>query len=157
MSTIPQIARATGKSKWRRYELWIIRFILLVPAVVFTIVGLRFLADPAHAAAAAGITFDSALGLTNLRSGVGGLFLGAACITLFCLLSPRRFLSGLGFTATLMGVVLGVRLVSVVVDGTVQGSLPVLCAEGVCLVLSLLGIFLETRRQPQIAGHSQGA
>jgi hypothetical protein len=47
----------------------------------------------------------------------------------------------------MIGVVLGVRIVSVVADGTAGANLPVLFAEGVFLVLSVSGIFLETRRQ----------
>jgi hypothetical protein len=146
MNTIPQISKTTGAAKLWRYEPWLIRFILLAPALVFAFVSVRFLTDPAGAAAAAGITLDSSLGLTNLRSGIGGLFLGSASVTVFCLLSPRRLLAGLGFVATMIGVVLGVRLVSVAADGTMGASLPVLCAEGVFLSLSVLGMFLEVRR-----------
>jgi hypothetical protein len=158
MSTISPISKETGMSKLWRYEPWLVRFILLAPALVFTSIGVRFLVDPVGTAAASGFAPASALGLTNLRSGIGGLFLGAAWITLFCLLSPRRLLGGLGFVASMMGVVLGVRLVSVVVDGTARASLPVLGAEAVFLILALAGIFLERRRrQPSSAAPSPEA
>jgi hypothetical protein len=133
-------------NKWRLAP-WLLRLFLLPPALIFTVISIRFLADPAGAAGASGITFDSSVGLTNLRSGIGGLFLTAACVTWFCLFSKRRLLAGLGFVATTMGVVLAVRLVSVVIDGTVRASLPVLLAETVFLLLSLTGIFIEFRRR----------
>jgi hypothetical protein len=47
----------------------------------------------------------------------------------------------------MMGVVLAVRMVSVVVDGTARASLTVLGAEGVFLILSVIGIFIEARRR----------
>ena len=47
----------------------------------------------------------------------------------------------------MMGVVLAVRVVSVVVDGTARANLPVLCAEGVFLILSVIGIVIESRRR----------
>jgi preprotein translocase subunit SecD len=119
---------------------------------------LRFIADPARAAAASGIALDSSLGATNLRSGIGGLFLGSACVIVFCLLSTRRLLGGLWFVATMIGVVLAVRAASVVIDDTARASLPVLGAEAVLLALSLIGIFVESRRRRlQSAGGSQGA
>jgi hypothetical protein len=155
MNTVLQRSKETVSAKAWRYEPWLIRFILLAPALVFTVVSVRFLADPAGAATASGFTPDSALGLTNVRSGIGGLFLAAACITFFCLLSPRRFLIGLGFLAILLSVILGVRLVSVVVDGTASASLPVLCAEAVFLLLAVAGIFLERQQQLRNPGARQ--
>jgi hypothetical protein len=146
MNRTLQISKETGATKLWRFEPWLIRFILLAPALVFTVISVRFITDPLRAAAS-GFAADSAVGLTNLRSGIGGLFLGSACVIVFCLLSARRLLFGLGFLATMIGVVLGVRIVSVVADGTAGANLPVLGAEGVFLVLSVIGIFLETRRQ----------
>jgi len=146
MNTIPQISNGTGVTKLGRYEPWLIRFMLLAPALVFSIISVQFIADPVQAAAS-GIAPESSVGLTNLRSGLGGLFLGSACVTGFCLLSARRLLFGLSFVATMLGAVLGVRIVSVVADGTARASLPVLCAEGVFLILSVIGIFLEVWRQ----------
>jgi len=132
-----------------RFAPWLVRLLLLGPALIFALVSVRFLADPVRAAAASGIALDSPLGVTNLRSGIGGLFLAAACITVFCLLSARRLLVGLSFVATMMGV-LAVRIVSVVVDDTARASLPVLCAEGAFLLLSVMGIFIESRRRGRV-------
>jgi hypothetical protein len=147
MNKTLQILKESGGAKLWRYEPWLIRFFLLAPALVFTVISVRFITDPLRAAAAAGFAADSSVGLTNLRSGIGGLFLGSACVILFCLLSSRRLLFGLGFVATMIGVILGVRILSVVADGTAGANLPVLFAEGVFLVLSVFGVFLETRRQ----------
>jgi hypothetical protein len=158
MNTTATLSKEAEMTGLGRFAPWLVRFLLLAPALVFTLVGVRFLADPVRAAADSGIAADSPLGITNLRSGIGGLFLGAACVTVFCLLSARRLLVGLGFVATMIGVVLAVRLVSVAVDGTVRASLPVLCAEGVFLLLSVLGIFIESRRrQPGNPSAPQGA
>src|SRR5262245_59250696 len=146
VNTNPQISKETAVTKLGRYEPWLIRLMLLAPAPVFTVISVQFIADPVQAAAS-GIAPESSVGLTNLRSGLGGLSVGSACVTGFCRLSARRLLFGLGFVATMLGAVLGVRIVSVVADDTARASLPVLCAVGVFLILSVLGIFLEVWRQ----------
>jgi hypothetical protein len=158
MSESSKLSKETEMTRLWRFAPWLVRLLLLAPALVFTLVGVRFIADPVRAAAASGIALDSPLGLTNLRSGIGGLFLGSACVTVFCLLSARRLRFGLGFVATLLGIILAVRIGSVVVDDTARASLPVLCAEGIFLSLSLLGIFIEARqRQLENSRASQGA
>jgi hypothetical protein len=140
-------SRKTGMTTRWRLAPWLIRSFLLAPALVFTLISVRFIADPVRAAAASGIALESSLGMTNLRSGIGGLFLGSACVTVFCLLSTRRLLAGLSFVATMIGVVLAVRIGSVLVDDTARANLPVLGAEGVFLILSVVGIVIESRRR----------
>jgi hypothetical protein len=119
----------------------------LIPALIFLMVSMRFLTNPARAAAASGLAAQSPLGLTNLRSGIGGLFLGSACVALFCLLSMRRLLFGLSFVATMLGVVLTVRIASVLIDHTAAASTRLLVVETVFLAVSLIGVFIESRRR----------
>jgi hypothetical protein len=83
-------SKETDMAQQWRFAPWLIRFFLLAPALLFMLISVRFIADPVRAAAASGIAPDSSLGVTNLRSGIGGLFLGSACVIGFCVPASSR-------------------------------------------------------------------
>lgn len=126
---------------------WLSRLIILAVAGLFTMVSLRFILDPLHTAAASGLTIDSAIGYTNARAGIGGFPLGFAVILLFCLFSSRRLLAALALIATIDAVILAVRLYGAAHDGTFSQSAHILIPEVAILVISLLGVLMETRRR----------
>jgi hypothetical protein len=130
---------------------WINRLILLAPTLLFTLLAGRILADPVHSATEHGMSLDSPVGLTNYRSGNGGLFLALAFFTLSCLASTRRHLVGLSLVATLMGVILVLRAVSAAVDATAAEQVRLLVAEAVFLALCAAGIYLERVRRLRVA------
>lgn len=125
---------------------WLNRLILLAPTVLFVSLTVRIIADPVRSATDHGMSLASPVGVTNYRSGNGGLFLALACFTLYCLVSRRRHLVGLTLLATLMGVILVLRGVSATVDATLPEQVRLLGAEAVFLTLSTLGIVLDTMR-----------
>jgi hypothetical protein len=128
---------------------WLSRLVVLAVAGLFTMISVKFVLDPQHAAASSGITLDTAIGTTNTRAGFGGFPLGIAALLLFCLFSSRRLLAALASIATLAGVILAVRLFGAAQDGTFGQSAHLLIPETVIVVVSLLAALMETRRRAQ--------
>jgi hypothetical protein len=124
---------------------WLARVALAAAALLFLLVGSKYVFDPSGAAAASGISLPTLVGRTNMRAGVGGFFLGAALISTVCLLSRRRVRAGLWFVAGVVAPVLLVRVYGVLVDGTFGPSRRVLFSETVLLALTL-GALALTRR-----------
>jgi hypothetical protein len=126
---------------------WIGRLIVLAVAGLFTMISLKFILDPQHAAANAGIDIAPGLGTTNTRAGFGGFPLGFAVILVFCLFSSRRLLAALSSIATVAAVILAVRLFGAARDATFAQSTHLLIPEAAIAVVSLLAAAMETRRR----------
>jgi hypothetical protein len=126
---------------------WLSRLIILAVAGLFTMISLKFILDPRAAAANSGIILQPGVGYTNTRAGFGGFPLGFAAILVYCLFSARRLLAALSFIATIAAVILAVRLYGAAQDTTFSQSAHVLIPETVILVVSLLGVALETKRR----------
>jgi hypothetical protein len=126
---------------------WLGRLVVLAVAGLFTMISIKFVLDPQHAAASSGITLDTAIGTTNARAGFGGFPLGIAALLLFCLFSSRRLLTALAAIATLAGVILAVRLYGAAQDGTFGQSAHLLIPETAILLVSLFAALMETRRR----------
>jgi hypothetical protein len=135
-----------GMSFWKLSP-WLSRMVILAVAGLFAMIGFKFVSDPQHAAAGAGIMLDSAIGITNTRAGFGGFPLGFALLLVFCLFSSRRLLAALAAIATLAAVILAVRLYGAVQDGTLGESGRLLIPEVAILVVSLSTAFVERRRR----------
>ena len=131
----------------------IIRFILLPPIFIFTMISLRFMTNPVHAAGDS-VILGSAQAITHMR--VFGVFtLGYAVGLAICFFSRSRLRAGLAAVAFLMTAALIVRAVGCVIDGTsVQQEMRLFIPETVFLVLSLVGIYIETKRNSQTKGGS---
>ena len=112
-----------------------------------TMISLKFVLDPQHAAANAGIMIQPGLGFTNTRAGFGGFPLGFAAILVFCLFSSRRLLPALSSISTVAAVILAVRLYGAAEDASFSQSAHILIPEAVLLVVSLLGAVMETKRR----------
>jgi hypothetical protein len=130
---------------------WLGRLIVLGVAGLFTMISMKFVLDPQHAAAGAGIAIAPGIGTTNTRAGFGGFPLGFAVILVFCLFSPRRLLPALLAIATVSGVILAVRLFGAAMDATFAGSAHLLIPEAAILVVSLLAAAMEARRSRHLA------
>jgi hypothetical protein len=126
---------------------WLSRLIILAVAGLFMMISFKFVLDPQHAAANSGITLEPGVGYTNARAGFGGFPLGFGAILVFCLFSSRRLLAALASIATVGGVILAVRLYGAVQDATFSQSAHLLIPEAAIVVVSLLGVLMETRRR----------
>ncbi|SDR55362.1 protein of unknown function [Rhizobiales bacterium GAS113] len=126
---------------------WLNRLVILAVAALFAMIGLKFALDPQHAAASSGITLEPGPGYTTMRAGFGGFPLSFAMVLAFCLFSSRRHLAALSSIVTVSAVVLVVRLYGVEQDGTLSQNVHLLIPEVVILVISILGVLMETRRR----------
>jgi peptidoglycan/LPS O-acetylase OafA/YrhL len=135
-----------GMSFWKLSP-WLARLVILAVAALFAMISYKFVSDPQHAAAASGITLDSAIGTTNTRAGFGGFPLGFAVLLVFSLFSSRRLLAALAAIATLAAVILAVRLYGAAQDGTFGESAHLLIPEAAILVAALAAALMETRRR----------
>jgi hypothetical protein len=130
----------------KRWEPVLTRIPLVMATAIFTLISIRFLADPVGAAAATGISFTRPIGLTVGRIGFGAFPLAAAIATALCLSSPQRRLTGLQFVAILLGVALIVRIFGIAADRTLAESLRVTVNEVVMLSLVVLGMVAHSAR-----------
>jgi hypothetical protein len=122
---------------------WISKVIVLLSTVIFIVISFQPIAHLAATAAGQGIAFTSPLGPTVFRVAFAGFPLGCAAFLVNCLLSSRRTLTGLIFSALVLGIVLVVRVYSMEVDSSVQQSMPLVIAEIVLVAITLVGIALE--------------
>ena len=130
-----------------KFAPWLGRVIILAVALLYAMIGLRFVLDPQTALTHSGIAAAAGPGFTNTRTGFGGLPLCFALILFFCLFSRRRLLAGLGAIAAVMAVVLTVRAYAVGQDGTFAQNSPLFMLEGTILAIALAGLLVETRRR----------
>jgi hypothetical protein len=137
------------KTLWKLSP-FISRLVVLGVAGLFATISLKFVLDPQHAAANAGIMIEPGLGTTNTRAGFGGFPLGFAAILVFCLFSSRRLLAALLSIATVAAVILGVRLFGAARDATFAQSAHLLIPEAAIVVVSLLSAAMEARRRHRI-------
>src|SRR2546427_5358176 len=130
-----------------RFVPWLSRFVLFAATVIFSLIAVKYLADPVGTAAAFKISLGSAAAVTNMRVGFGAFPLGFAFITLGCLVSARRHLTGLWFVMTVISTATAARVLGILVDGPAHESLRVLRPEVVPLTLSSVGFVLESLRR----------
>jgi hypothetical protein len=130
------------KTVWRAAP-WISKIIILLSAGIFCMISIYPLTHPAADAASQGIAFTSPAGATFFRVSFAGFPLGCAVFLVYCLLSNRRALTGLIFSALMLGALLAVRIYGMLVDSTVQQSLPLVIPEVVLVGVTLLGIAIE--------------
>ena len=140
--------QAREKGERPAHQGWLLRSLLVLPALLFALIALKNIAHLAQEAAAVGISLDRPLAFTILRIGFGGFPLGCALFIVSCLIS-RRTLTGFLFVAILDATVLAVRTFGMVVDGTVRESMGLIIAEVVLLALALLGIVMSRSQAAQ--------
>jgi hypothetical protein len=119
---------------------------LVMVTVIFSLISIRYLSDPIHAAAAAGISFTSPGGITVARVGFAAFPLSFAIFALSCLIFPQRLLAGLYMVLTVAGVVIAVRIFGILLDHSAGESARLLLPEAVLLTLSVIAIRLESGR-----------
>ena len=128
-----------------RQSLWFNRLVLAGATILFSLIGIRYIADPISAVAPHQITLGSSEAITDMRVS-GGVFLGIAGVLLASIFSRRRLLGGIGVLALVSITVTAVRLYGVAVDGPAPFTLQVLKPEIALVLLSSLGFLLESRR-----------
>lgn len=79
---------------WWDYAPWISRAILVLPSVLFVLIGSKYFATPNQVAAGSEMTLNSPAAVTDLRV-EGAVFFALAALTVMSLLHTRRLLAGL--------------------------------------------------------------
>ena len=110
---------------------------------IFAMISFRYLVNPVHYAAAAGISFTSYGGVTVARVGFAALPLSFAILALISLVSPRWRLGGLYMVLTVNSVVIAVRILGFQLDHS-TASARLLLPETVLLILTIVAIRLES-------------
>jgi len=136
---------------------WFGRLMLMLASVLFTAIGVKFLLDPTHAAAAAGISLQTAEAATRIRVGFGAFPISFAAVVFSCLVSPRRLLTGLWIVATVVVLVTAARVLGIVADGPAAESIMLLRNEIVLIVLVGAALTLETLRRHKHAALNPAA
>lgn len=153
-STVQNYPGESSPASFPRFAIWISRVPLVLATIIFTGISLKYLFDPVRTAGQNGISFTSGVGITMGRIGFGAFPLAFAVITLSCLISMRRTLTGLYVVLTVIGAVFAVRVVGMLVDNSVKGNVHLLVPEIVLLALSYIGISIELRRRRhEMASH----
>ena len=137
------------KTLWKAAP-WISKVIVLMCAAVFIMIAVEPLAHPVANAAAQGVAFTSSLGPTVFRVSFAGFPLGCAAFLAYCLFSSRRTLTGLIFSALVLGILLLVRIYGMEIDSTVQQSMPLVKPEIVLVAITLAGIAIEMGRRSYV-------
>ncbi len=68
----------------------LLRVLVMLPAVLFVMMGLRWITDPAGAATALGMTLLDGVGRSSQIGDVGALFLSMGMMMLLALITARR-------------------------------------------------------------------
>ncbi len=68
----------------------LLRVLVMLPAVLFVVMGLRWITDPAAAATALGMTLMDGVGRSSQIGDVGALFLSMGMMMLLALITARR-------------------------------------------------------------------
>ena len=133
------------KTNFRAVELFT-RIPLVAFTVILTMIAFRYMANPVHAAAAAGIAFTSPGGITVARVGFAGFPLAFAAFFTECLFSERRILFGLRTELMLLGIVMGVRVFGMLLAHSAE-SARLLIPETAMAFLCVFAIRLEINRR----------
>jgi hypothetical protein len=133
-------------AQYSRFAPWMNRVVLTAASLIFSMIGLRFIANPIGTSAARGMMLTTGLGATTARVGFGAIPLAVAVFCFACLLSPRRQRAGVSLVATLLATVIAVRLFGVAADGAAPESVRLFVPEAVILALSLGGLLLDEAR-----------
>ena len=116
---------------------------LVMFTAIFTMISLRYLVNPVHYAAVAGINFTSGSGITVARVGFAALPLSFAIIALLSLFSSRWRLGGLYMLAIVDCVVMAVRILGFQLDHS-TATARLLIPETFLLILAIVAIRLES-------------
>jgi Domain of unknown function (DUF4345) len=133
-----------------RFAPWMNRLVLAAATLIFTMIGMRYIADPVRASAATGVTLGSGLAATATRVGFGGFPLAFAIFSFACLFSTRRLRAGVSLVATVVATVMVVRLYGIAADGMAPESVRLFVPEALLLVLSVSGLLLESARRTEL-------
>jgi hypothetical protein len=126
---------------------WMCRGVLTMTALIFTMIAVRYIKDPVQASAETGVALESPLASTTTRVGFGAFPLSIAIFSLASLFSERRRRAGVLLVATVMAVVIVVRLLGTAMDGASAHSTVLFVPEAVMLTIASVGLYLTAEEK----------
>lgn len=149
-ASMPDYSRADFElPKPSRVKVIVSRVPLIIMAFAFTAIAVRYMTTPVQAAAAAGITFTSADGITVARVGFAGFPFALALLALFCLISDRRILFGLVIALTVLSVIIVTRAIGIALDHSGMANARLFVPEGVMTGLTIIAMRIELQRRQE--------
>jgi DoxX-like family len=148
----PQLQQLFGFGKGenmqglKTFAPWVNRVVLIGAILIFTTIGLRYIADPVQAAAATGVMLGPGAAATTMRIGFGAFPLAFAIFCFVSLLSTHRLQTGVRLVLTVVGTAIVVRILSMAIDGPAPQSVRLFIPEGIMLFLGIAGLVLESAR-----------
>src|SRR5919109_2020928 len=106
----------TSMNAFARQSIWFNRVVLGGATILFSLIGVRYIADPVGEVAPHAITLGSAEAITMMRVS-GAVFVGIAAILFASLFSERRIRDGIAILAVISIAVTAVRIFRLVGDG----------------------------------------
>jgi hypothetical protein len=131
------------------------RLALLSATFIFAAIARKYILDPVGTAQAMGMLLQTPLSVTDMRSSFGAFPLALAVIALTCATANSRHVIGLAVIATVIAVVLTVRLIGISLDGTLAQSGRPLLGEIVLLTLNLVGLLGYAARRKSLRLQTQ--
>ena len=125
---------------------WISRSVLAFGALQFGIIGAAYFQEPVLMAWNYGLGMWSQTAITMARLQFGVLPLAIACIALYCMFVPRRFMEGLGLLLFLSVAILGGYALGIGIDGTTADSRLFLQSAAFDALIYTVGVLVEWRR-----------
>ncbi len=125
---------------------WFSRLVMAPPVIIMTVIALRYIRDPIHAASATGVALTTPEALTDTRV-VGALALTIAFAIAGSIVSSSSLRLGHITVIALMAFILAVRFFGFSADGTTlaMGDQRVkVIGEFLFLALNTLGYFFQT-------------
>lgn len=96
---------------------WLSRLVMIPPALIMIVIGLRYIGNPVHAASHTGVALSTPEALTDTRV-VGALAVTLAFVIVTSAFSLRTLRMGQATVIVLMGLILAVRMFGFIQDGT---------------------------------------
>lgn len=133
---------------------WFSRLVTIPPTLIMGLIGLRFIANPAHGVAATGVTLSTPEAITDTRV-IGALALTIAGVLASLLVSRRRLRAAHATVIGLMALILAVRIFGFTVDGTtlaMGGQKFKFTGEVVFLTLNTMAFSLQSYLSKRTGG-----
>jgi hypothetical protein len=142
-----------------RFALWLCRATLVLCALIFTSVSVRFVFHTVENGAYLGmvpLSSNPTLGIISMRVAYGIYPLAFVIVSLYSLVTAR-FREGLSFIAIMMSLLWSARIVNGVNGGAMAENPVILIGSGLMLGLSVIGLFLRNRLHSPGAAERGGA
>jgi len=118
--------------------LWILRLVIALLGILFTLIGVQFMATPEVAGLTMGLTPTGPTGISTLRADIGAMFFGFATFIFVPLFigRPKVFI----VPVTLLTIVIITRLLGIALSGDINPEIVrSLMVEAIAIVVFYLG------------------